>query len=369
MLYFTTIQPDIINVNVKIKLNGSIDLFPLANWSGTETITMRALDPDTAFHEKKLVVKVLPVNDPPVIDEIPVQEFNVTEKYNLDLYPYLHDVDNNLTTLRFELSDCKIEYEIIGTHIIFYATKPMKSTITLHVSDGNDEASQKILIIVISNTDSRSDLYYDLLIIFVFITILMVLGISGTIISKYYGNFVVNELFLIYKNGCLIIHQSNEDFNRTDADVDIISAMFTAVQDFTRDSFANIKQSGGSEDENWKLKKLEFQNNNIILERGELVYLAVVFSGRLGRRLKNDLRELRLEIETKNQKVLDNWDGDLDLLDGIEGIIKKYSLIKKVKTGHINLEYLKKQMTHLHSKNNPQNTPAPSLLECKPPRH
>jgi hypothetical protein len=327
ILYFTALHPELLNVNIKIKLNSSIDIIPQANWSGFETITIRAQDPDTAFHEKKLVVKVLPLNDPPVIKEIPTQRFNISEKYKLDLYPYLYDVDNNITSLVLRLKDCEIDYEIVGTKIIFYPTKAIRSTFTLYVSDGNTEVTQKVLIIVSAKTAPSSDLYFDLLVIFIIITLIMVLGISGTIMGKYFGNFVVNELFLIYKNGCLILHQSNEDFNRTDADVDIISAMFTAVQDFTRDSFANVKENGESEDENWKLKKLEFQNNNIILERGEFVYLAVVFTGRLGRKLKNDLKELRMEIETKYADVLTKWDGDLDPLEGIDDVIKKYMLI------------------------------------------
>jgi hypothetical protein len=370
MLYFTALHPEILNVKINIKLNSSVDIIPLANWSGAEIITIRAQDPETAFYEMKLVVKVIPVNDPPLIEEIPIQRFNVSEKYKLDLYPYLYDVDNNVTHLKLGLEDCKIDFEIIGTKIIFYATKSSKSTVTLHVSDGENEVKQKVLIIVTGRSESSSDLYFDLLVIFIIITLIMVLGISGTIFRKYYGKYVVNELFVIYKNGCLILHQSNEDFNRTDADVDIISAMFTAVQDFTRDSFANFKQNGESDEENWKLKKLEFQSNNIILERGDLVYLAVVFTGRPGKKLKNDLKDLRMEIESKYNDVLVKWDGDLDPLVGIDDVIKEYSIIKKVKQEHINLEYLKKHMhmDHLHTKNNPKNSPAPSPFDCKPPQ-
>lgn len=155
----------------------------------------------------------------------------------------------------------------------------------------------------------------------------MVICIVGVYYRNYKGNFDLSELFLIYQNGCLILHLSNEEIEREETDADIISAMFTAVQDFTRDSFAKDYQ----ENENWALKKLEFHENIIMIDRGKYLYVAVIFTGRSGRKLGLQLKRMRSEIETKYADVLDDWSGEMDVLDDVQDIVNKYGIIAKTK--------------------------------------
>ena len=324
MLYFKVINNN--KVTTQINVNGSLDLGSEPNWSGSEVITFRAIDPELAIAEGVLDVKVLAVNDPPILLEIPIQRFNVTEKFRLDLYPYLFDVDNNVTQLEIRLEDCEIDFEIHGSDVIFYATKPLTSTVTLYVSDGNAESSQKILLEVTGRSKTEQSLLFEFSILIV-IVIIMVLGIVGFAYRNYRGNYDIVELFLIYCNGCMIFHLANEDVQREETDADIISAMFTAVQDFTRDSFAH----GNMEDENWSLKRLEFKNNNILVERGKYLYIAVVFTGAPGKKLGRKLNRIRSKIETMYTADLKNWDGDLDRFKGAEDIISQYNLIARPK--------------------------------------
>ncbi|WP_455392630.1 PKD domain-containing protein [[Eubacterium] cellulosolvens] len=322
MLYFKVINND--KIISYINVNGSLDLSSAANWSGCEVITFRAIDPDMALAEAMVEVSVLPVNDPPVLLDIPKQMFNKSEKHKLDLYPYLFDIDNNLTQLEIWLEDCSIDYEVHGTDIIFYATEPKTTTATIIVSDGCDETSQKILIEVSGSGPAPRSLFFELLIL-VIIVVIMIAGIFAFAYRNYHGNYEVIELFVIYKNGIMVLHHSNEDVHREETDADIISAMFTAVQDFTRDSFAN----GNVDDESWSLKRLEFQKNNILVERGEYMYIAAVFSGNPGKRLGRELNRVRTEIEIKYASILPKWVGEVDELEGINELVECHNLIAR----------------------------------------
>jgi PKD repeat protein len=324
MMYFQIINNN--KISIEINISGKIDIYSAPNWSGHETITIRALDSDLAFAEGVLEVRVLPINDPPTIRDIPVQEFNKSLKHKLDLHQYLYDVDNNITQLNIWIEDCKIEYVIHGTNIIFFATQPITTTATLHVSDGESEVSEKILLRVTGKSKTSRSFYIELLAV-VLVVIIMIMGIIGFIYRNYKGDYEIVELFLIYSNGVMLVHQSNENINREETDADIISAMFTAVQDFTRDSFA----SSVSEDENWALKRMEFKNNNILIERGQYLYIAVVFTGKPGKKLKKHLREIRTKIEKTYELILGKWEGDLDQLKGVQDIIDQYRLIPHVR--------------------------------------
>jgi hypothetical protein len=325
MLYFKVLNNE--NIIGQINVNGSLDLSSTPNWSGKEKITFRALDPDLAFVESIIEVIVLPVNDAPVLAEIPIQRFNSSEKYKLSLNFYISDVDNNLTQLKLRLENCKIDYEIHGTDIIFYATEPDTTTVTLYVSDGDEEVSQKILLQVSGKEKEDLTMLYELIGLVIVILVLL-FGIAAFIFRNYIGTYKISEMFLIFHNGCMIMHQSAQKVSREETDADIISAMFTAVQDFTRDSFSNIE----AQDENWSLKKLEFKNNNILIERGDFVYLAVIFTGRPGKKLGLTLRQIRTEIEETYYAKLKIWGGDMDELDGIDDIVEKYSLISNTKS-------------------------------------
>ena len=124
----------------------------------------------------------------------------------------------------------------------------------------------------------------------------------------------LDEVFLVYKNnGALIAHVSKKDQG---VDSDIVAGMFTAVQDFVKDTFGKDETPGAG------LRRLEYGEKNILIEHGKNVYLAAVLVGPTG--TKQVFRDLKgaVEIIEKNYPVLETWDGNLGKTRGTETVLK-----------------------------------------------
>ncbi|MCK5038747.1 MAG: hypothetical protein KAS16_06570, partial [Thermoplasmata archaeon] len=65
----------------------------------------------------------------------------------------------------------------------------------------------------------------------------------------------IEEVFLVHKSGCLIEFMDMEQ--NIEIDYDLTIAMLTAIQSFVKETFGAGK---------WSLKKLEFENKNIMIE-------------------------------------------------------------------------------------------------------
>jgi len=123
----------------------------------------------------------------------------------------------------------------------------------------------------------------------------------------------IDETFVIYDDGRLISHQTRR--LKPDMDQDILSGMFVAVQEFVKDSF--------KDETLFDLRRLEFGDKSILVERGEKIFLAVVIQGRQSRRLVRRMKKATAEIETKYATVLTNWDGDIDSMRGVQEITRR----------------------------------------------
>lgn len=125
----------------------------------------------------------------------------------------------------------------------------------------------------------------------------------------YYRNrFAVDEVFIIYRDGCLLAHETRR--LKPGMDDDVLSSMLVAIQEFVKDSF--------KDEDSTSLKRMDFGEKKILIERGDYIYLAVVLNGNGGRRLTRRLRQVLEEIESEYAEVLQNWDGDLDRTRGIK---------------------------------------------------
>jgi OOP family OmpA-OmpF porin len=122
----------------------------------------------------------------------------------------------------------------------------------------------------------------------------------------------IEEVFTVYKTGLLIKHIGNHDDDTLDND--IITGMLTAVQDFIKESFCDRDPSD--------LKKMEFGEKRLFLERGDYIYLAVVYTGDANRKMQEKITRIIDAIETIYRKVLYQWDGDLRRLKSIEEITR-----------------------------------------------
>ncbi len=130
---------------------------------------------------------------------------------------------------------------------------------------------------------------------------------------KSYGTYVVEDVFLVHNDGRLIGHETRK--YREDIDEDIFSGMLTIVQDFVKDSFRKRSEGG--------LKRLDFGDNMIVIERGPHVYVACVVAGDEPVFLPLHMVEIIGEIEGEYGDVLEGWSGMLTELEGIDEIIRR----------------------------------------------
>jgi hypothetical protein len=112
--------------------------------------------------------------------------------------------------------------------------------------------------------------------------------------------YQVLTVFLIHRQTGLLLEQVSA--SSVDPDSDLISAMLTAIRDFTRDAF------GAGEDE---LDEIQSGNSRILIDSGEFAYMAVVVAGiepiGFRERIKSTLHKINFEYGSE----LQNYDGQM----------------------------------------------------------
>lgn len=116
--------------------------------------------------------------------------------------------------------------------------------------------------------------------------------------------YTIEEVFLIYRDGRLICHNTRR--LKPDIDKDVLTGMLTAVQTFVKDSFAH-EESGA-------LNQLHYGKLKILIENGPRANLAVVVSGTEPASLRPNMKAMLDGIHTRYMSVLDDWDGDVSRL-------------------------------------------------------
>ncbi|MEM2978920.1 MAG: PKD domain-containing protein [Methanomassiliicoccales archaeon] len=139
------------------------------------------------------------------------------------------------------------------------------------------------------------------------------LSVSGFVIGGIYVymrrfSTLVEEIFIIYEDGCLIAHDTRR--LKPGMDDDVLSSMLVAIQDFVKTSFKDEKETA--------LKRLDFGEKKIIVEKGKNIYLAAVLHGKYNPRIIQRMLGVLEEIEKDYGKVLERWDGDLEKVRGIK---------------------------------------------------
>ncbi len=124
----------------------------------------------------------------------------------------------------------------------------------------------------------------------------------------------IDDAFLIYKDGRLISHQKSTHGLRAELDGDIVSAMLTAVQQFVNDS---LDETGTD-----KIRKLEFGDRELFMERGENIYMAIMFTGTLTKKLDDQITELIGQIENEFPELA-AWNGRMKGLENIDDKLKE----------------------------------------------
>jgi hypothetical protein len=131
------------------------------------------------------------------------------------------------------------------------------------------------------------------------------------------GSYKVEEIYWIHKSG-LLIFQVASDGIRHRNDRDIISGFLTGIIDFTKDAFFDDDSSKNQEG----IKEIQMGEKDVLVENGRYTYLVTVFSGRPGKRLYHRSNNTLKKLETKYQKELPSWDGNIDELDDATIILR-----------------------------------------------
>ncbi|MDR1394856.1 MAG: hypothetical protein LBK52_01630 [Deltaproteobacteria bacterium] len=112
----------------------------------------------------------------------------------------------------------------------------------------------------------------------------------------------VEEIYLIHAGSGLVLdHLISEESGET-RDADQVAGMFTAIQDFIRDSFQMAKSDS--------LDTLRFGDRSIFLRRTSQVYLACVVRGNPPESLNKDLQEALELMVVDCAEELENFNGD-----------------------------------------------------------
>ncbi len=119
---------------VTINNNNSVDFFSARDWYGIERITFRAEDDYGAIVEYTITVTVNPINDPPVISGLPDQECKVNVTKELDLDPFIYDVDTQTASLMIATDSPNIIIQ--GHNLIFSYDDITMEFVTIMVNDG-----------------------------------------------------------------------------------------------------------------------------------------------------------------------------------------------------------------------------------------
>ncbi len=125
--------------------------------------------------------------------------------------------------------------------------------------------------------------------------------------------FAIDDVFLIAKDGRLIIHNTRR--MRADRDEDILSGMLTAIMAFLRDS---------DPEENGEFKQFEVGGKTTLLERGEHVYLTAIYSGRVPGWARKDLHRFMLDLEYRFGDAFASWTGSPEDLHGLKDYMQRF---------------------------------------------
>jgi hypothetical protein len=117
----------------------------------------------------------------------------------------------------------------------------------------------------------------------------------------------LEEVMLFHSSGLLISTYTRQLKEGLDADLE--GAVISAVQD-------QIRGRLRTRDEPTDL--IELEGMNVVIERGADVAIAAVLSGAAPVGMRVHLRRGLMEVQTRNQAVLPEWDGDLGQLRGVD---------------------------------------------------
>ncbi len=186
-----------------------------------------------------------------------------------------------------------------------------EDTVTITVSDGALNSSESFSVTIESSKPAKTfwDEYLGPVLLLIIVITLLV-GLIGY--RLLIGKYVVHEVFLIHRTGLFIAHVTSLSTGKVESVRQ--SGMFMAGMQLLRDSFEEGTQKNTS-------KKVRVMGKNLVAEKGEYVYILVVYTGYAKGSTLDEIRNSVESVERRYGEFLDDWDGDIEDLEGIEGYL------------------------------------------------
>ena len=147
-------------------------------------------------------------------------------------------------------------------------------------------------------------------------------GAGGRFVDAGPARGTIEDLFLVGREGRLIMHTTRR--LRADRDPDILAGMLTAVMLFVRDSF---------KEESEDLKRFEFGDRQVAVERCEHAYAAAIFAGQVPHGMSIHLSHFLTDVEDRFAEALAKWSGDVEDLPGLRGMMEDFGRRGKWRVG------------------------------------
>ncbi len=142
------------NVSVRVTINQitkEAEFSALDDWFGPEQFWMVVTDPDQQQDSVLITVDVQPVNDPPILSDLPPVDLSGQSQENIDLKIYVTDVDDNAGNLEWEYSgNTNVNVNITQAGIAGFSTADNwygQETIQLTVKDASDAEDSGFIVI------------------------------------------------------------------------------------------------------------------------------------------------------------------------------------------------------------------------------
>ena len=298
------------HIHIREYSNGVVNLSADVNWSGTEMLNIIARDPHLGWASLRAYVTVTEVNDAPWIQHIPnmiVRTGHIDAPFYI--LSYIIDSDDGLENLTITASPAE-NVAVVGGYL--YVTLPHGVdviTVTIQASDGRLQSNIISFNVGVSKTMAeRIGWPYS------FPLVLLAAGVAGYFLaSRIPRPYALENIFLIHNDGRLVAHVSKED--NTNLDKDVVSAMFTAVQEFVKDSFQKGEVG---------LKKLEIGDKKVTIEKGQSAYLALIYSGWPAKETFENLPMLMRDIEERYKGRLEKWNGTMKTMRGVDKMLQEF---------------------------------------------
>lgn len=303
------------HIFARVLPNGDVNLSAAVNWSGTEAFNITAMDQRGGWAFLQVYITVTPVNDAPVI--YPIHNFiNKGHQFRTAHYPiyqFVWDSDNPYSELTI-IASPSASVSIVGTDLFVSLPDGVNViTVTLQASDGElSSNSVTFKVGVESTTAEKIGWPYS------FPLVLLGVGVVAFFLaSRIPRPYALENIFLIHNDGRLIANVTKEE--NTILDKDVVSAMFTAVQEFVRDSFQKGEVG---------LKKLEIGDKTVVIEKGKSVYLALIYSGWPAKETFDMLPMLVRDVEERYKERVAKWNGTMKTVRGVDKMLQEYMVDK-----------------------------------------